>query len=79
MWVLSIIVGYFVIGLIIHYLIIPVRLPVYSDYFKPGQSFHSKLEGTHTNSSKAGKWNAHYNHNIATRSNRACSTYARKI
>lgn len=45
MWVLSIIVGYFAIGLIIHYVIMPVRLPVYSDYFKPGKLFHSKLEG----------------------------------
>jgi len=45
MWALSIIVGYLVIGLIIHYWILPTKTPDYNDYFKIGQSFQSKLEG----------------------------------
>lgn len=45
MWTLSFILGYFVIGLIIHHWIIPTKTPEYADYFKIGQSFHSKLEG----------------------------------
>jgi len=42
---LSIIAAYFIIGLIIHHLIIPVKTPDYQTYFKTGKSFHSKLEG----------------------------------
>ena len=45
MWILSIIIGYLVIGLIIHHWIVPNQTPNYNDYFKVGQSFHSKLEG----------------------------------
>jgi mannose-6-phosphate isomerase-like protein (cupin superfamily) len=45
MWTLSIIVGYLLIGLIIHHWVLPIKTPDYSDYFKVGNSFHSKLEG----------------------------------
>lgn len=45
MWTLSIIAGYLLIGLIIHQWILPTKTPNYDDYFKVGQSFHSKLEG----------------------------------
>jgi mannose-6-phosphate isomerase-like protein (cupin superfamily) len=45
MWTLSIIVGYLLAGLLIHHWIFPSKTPDYSDYFKVGKSFHSKLEG----------------------------------
>lgn len=45
MWVLTIIASYFIIGLIFHHWIFPNRKPNYSDFFKVGHSFHSKLEG----------------------------------
>ena len=45
MWTLSIIVGYLLAGLLIHHWILPSKTPDYSDYFKVGKSFHSKLEG----------------------------------
>ncbi|TAH24322.1 MAG: cupin domain-containing protein [Cytophagales bacterium] len=45
MWILSIIVGYLLVGLIIHHWILPTKTPDYSNYFKVGKSFHSKLEG----------------------------------
>jgi mannose-6-phosphate isomerase-like protein (cupin superfamily) len=45
MWALSILAGYLIIGLIIHHWIIPLKTPNYSEYFKIGTSFHSKLEG----------------------------------
>jgi mannose-6-phosphate isomerase-like protein (cupin superfamily) len=45
MWTLSIIVGYLLVGLLIHHWILPSKTPDYSDYFKVGKSFHSKLEG----------------------------------
>jgi mannose-6-phosphate isomerase-like protein (cupin superfamily) len=45
MWTLSIIVSYLLVGLIIHHWILPTKNPDYSDYFKVGKSFHSKLEG----------------------------------
>jgi mannose-6-phosphate isomerase-like protein (cupin superfamily) len=45
MWTLSIIVGYLLIGLLIHHWVLPIKTPDYSDYFKVGNSFHSKLEG----------------------------------
>ncbi len=45
MWALSIIVGYLLVGLIIHYWVLPTKTPDYIDYFKVGKSFHSKLEG----------------------------------
>lgn len=45
MWTLTIIAGYFIIGLIIHHWIIPIKPTDYKDYFQIGHSFHSKLEG----------------------------------
>lgn len=45
MWTLSIIIGYLIIGLIIHHWVIPTKTPDYIDYFKIGKSFHSTLEG----------------------------------
>lgn len=45
MWLLSILAVYLVGGLIVHHWIIPAKVPDYADYFKVGQSFHSKLEG----------------------------------
>lgn len=45
MWTLSIIAGYLLVGLIIHHWIFPTKNPDYSDYFKVGAKFHSKLEG----------------------------------
>ena len=45
MWTLSIIVGYLLVGLIIHHWILPTRAIDYTDYFKVGTCFHSKLEG----------------------------------
>ena len=45
MWTLTIVVGYFVVGLIIHHWILPVKTPDYTDYFQTGQSFQSRLEG----------------------------------
>jgi mannose-6-phosphate isomerase-like protein (cupin superfamily) len=45
MWTLSIIAGYLLVGLIIHYSILPTKTPDYGDYFKVGTSFHSKFEG----------------------------------
>ena len=45
MWLLSIIVGYLLVGLIIHHWVLPTKTPDYSNYFKVGKSFHSKLEG----------------------------------
>lgn len=45
MWILSILAAYLVIGLIIHHWVLPAKTPNYTDYFKVGQSFHSKLEG----------------------------------
>jgi hypothetical protein len=45
MWALIIIAGYLLIGLIIHHWVLPTKTPDYSDYFKVGTSFHSKLEG----------------------------------
>lgn len=40
-----IIAGYFIVGLIVHHWIFPTKTPDLADYFKVGQSFHSKLEG----------------------------------
>ena len=45
MLILSIIVGYLLVGLIIHHWVLPTKTPDYSNYFKVGKSFHSKLEG----------------------------------
>jgi mannose-6-phosphate isomerase-like protein (cupin superfamily) len=45
MWTLSIIAGYLLVGLIIHHWVLPTKTPDYSDYFKVGTSFQSKLEG----------------------------------
>ncbi len=45
MWTLSIIFGYLLIGLLIHHWILPTKTPAFTDYFKVGTSFHSKLEG----------------------------------
>lgn len=45
MWVLSIILAYFVVGLLIHHWIIPTKTTDHNSYFAPGTSFHSKLEG----------------------------------
>ena len=45
MWTLSIIVGYLLVGLLIHHWILPSKTPAFTDYFKVGKSFHSKLEG----------------------------------
>jgi mannose-6-phosphate isomerase-like protein (cupin superfamily) len=45
MWTLSIIVGYLLVGLIIHHWVLPTNTPDYSNYFKVGKSFYSKLEG----------------------------------
>ncbi len=45
MWILSIIVGYLLVGLIIHHWVLPTKTPDFSNYFKVGKSFHSKLEG----------------------------------
>ncbi len=42
---ISIIASYFIVGLIIHHWIFPTKTPNFNDYFKVGQSFHSKLEG----------------------------------
>jgi mannose-6-phosphate isomerase-like protein (cupin superfamily) len=44
MWILIIITSYLIIGLIIHLWVFPTQIPEYSDYFKIGQSFNSKLE-----------------------------------
>ncbi|MEA5403292.1 cupin domain-containing protein [Arcicella sp. DC2W] len=44
-WTVSVIAGYFIGGLVIHYWIFPIKTPDLTDYFKVGQSFHSKLEG----------------------------------
>jgi mannose-6-phosphate isomerase-like protein (cupin superfamily) len=44
MWTLLIIAGYLLVGLIIHHWVLPTKTPDYSDYFKVGTSFHSKLE-----------------------------------
>jgi mannose-6-phosphate isomerase-like protein (cupin superfamily) len=45
MWILSIIVGYLLVGLMIHHWVFPTKTPDYSNYFNVGKSFHSKLEG----------------------------------
>jgi mannose-6-phosphate isomerase-like protein (cupin superfamily) len=45
MWLLSILAVYLAGGLIVHHWILPAKIPDYADYFKVGQSFHSKLEG----------------------------------
>ena len=45
MLILSIIVGYLLVGLIIHHWVLPTKTPDYSNYFKVGKSFHSRLEG----------------------------------
>jgi mannose-6-phosphate isomerase-like protein (cupin superfamily) len=45
MWTLLIILTYFIVGLIIHHWILPTKTPDLNQYFKVGQSFHSKLEG----------------------------------
>lgn len=45
MWMISIIASYLLVGLIIHHWVLPTKTPDYSDYFKVGASFHSKLEG----------------------------------
>jgi mannose-6-phosphate isomerase-like protein (cupin superfamily) len=45
MWTLTIIATYLIVGLIIHHWVLPAKTPDYSDYFKVGTSFHSKLEG----------------------------------
>lgn len=44
-WTVSIIASYFIVGLVIHYWIFPIKNPDLTDYFKVGQSFNSKLEG----------------------------------
>lgn len=45
MLLLTILAAYLVLGLVIHHWILPSKTPDYAHYFKPGQSFHSKLEG----------------------------------
>lgn len=45
MWIISILASYLIVGLIIHHWIVPTKTPNFNDYFKVGQSFHSKLEG----------------------------------
>lgn len=45
MWTIFFFAGYFIIGLMVHHWILPTKTPDYSDYFKAGQSFTSKLEG----------------------------------
>jgi mannose-6-phosphate isomerase-like protein (cupin superfamily) len=45
MWTLSIIAGYFIVGLIIHHWILPTKTPDFNNYFQVGKSFHSDLEG----------------------------------
>lgn len=45
MLLLTIVAAYLVLGLVIHHWILPSKTPDYAHYFKPGQSFHSKLEG----------------------------------
>jgi len=45
LWVITIIAINFILGLIIHHSILPIRTPNYNHYFKIGLSFKSKLEG----------------------------------
>lgn len=45
MLLITIIAAYLVLGLVIHHWIFPSKSPDYAEYFKPGQSFHSRLEG----------------------------------
>jgi mannose-6-phosphate isomerase-like protein (cupin superfamily) len=42
---LFLILGYLIIGLLIHHWVFPYKTPDYKSYFKVGTSFHSKLEG----------------------------------
>lgn len=45
LWTISIIIGYFVIGIILHNYIFPEKKPDLAHYFKPGDKFHSQAEG----------------------------------
>lgn len=57
MWILSLLAGYILIGLLIHHWILPAKTPNYNDYFSVGKSFHSKLEGITQTIVKVGKEN----------------------
>jgi mannose-6-phosphate isomerase-like protein (cupin superfamily) len=45
MWILYFFASYLLAGLIIHHWVLPVKHPDYSDYFKVGNAFNSRLEG----------------------------------
>ncbi len=45
MWFFSILAAYLLIGLLIHHLIIPSKMPDLNEYFQVGKSYESKLEG----------------------------------
>ena len=45
LFILYALLGYLVVGLIVHHVVFPEKTPYLATYFKPGVSFNSKLEG----------------------------------